>query len=62
MRAALLAAQIALSIGAIVVAIHGGSIWWVAALFVLAFVLSAGRMRRRSVPRAPVENGGGNSG
>jgi hypothetical protein len=46
-RVALFVAQIVLSAAAIVVAVRGGSVWWVASLLVLAFVLSAGRMRRR---------------
>jgi hypothetical protein len=47
MRAALLAAQIVLCIVAIVLASRGASVWLVALLLVLAFVLSASRMRRR---------------
>jgi hypothetical protein len=47
MRAALLVVQIVLVVVAIVVASRGGSVWLVGPLLVVAFALSAGRMRRR---------------
>jgi hypothetical protein len=45
---ALLVAQILLCVLAIVAAIEGRSVWWTAPPLVLAFALTAGRMRRRA--------------